>query len=114
MYRPLAFLIWTAVSVGRLKELVSRVREINGEKAEETTEVFKPRLFKDYATGLNQTDMAAFLEWLTSSSLIAVNGKDKISAKLKELKKRRMAYFHVYCPDGMVPKEISMSHADSS
>ena len=113
-YRPMAYLIWTAVAVGRLTELVTRVREINGELVAESAEVFKPGLFKDYATGLNQTDMVTFLDWLTASSLVTVNGKDKISAKLKELKKQRMAYFHVFCPDGRVAEKLSMFHADSA
>ena len=113
-YRPLAYLISIAVSIGRLSELVTRVREINGELVAESAEVFKPGLFKDYATGLNQTDMVTFLDWLTASSLVTVNGKDKISAKLKELKKLRMAYFHVFCPDGRVPEKLSMFHADSA
>ena len=59
-YRPLAYLISIAVSIGRLSELVTRVREINGESMAESSGVFKPGLFKDYATGLNQTDMVTF------------------------------------------------------
>ena len=54
------------------------------------------------------------MDWLASLSLETVNGKDKISAKLKELKKLRMAYFHVFCSNGRVPEKLSMFQADSA
>lgn len=97
-----------AVNIGVAQTLHARVREINGDEADEASEVFKPRLLKDHGGGLVKEDMEKLVDWINTSNKSALSGKDKIIKKLAELRHYRYATFHVNCPDGRVPPENSM------
>jgi hypothetical protein len=92
-----------AVELGRHKELVARVRAINGELADPSKEIFKAATMKDYGTGLTRSDMAQFLDWLLGPSEEAVKSFKRIKEKLEWLRRVRLATFHVMCENGKVP-----------
>ena len=108
IYRPLAFMVSVAVNMGVQQTLVARIREVNGDEADEYTEVFKPRMVKDHGAGLVKTDMEEFVTWITTSNRNALAGKHHFIRQLAQLRHRRYATFHVMCPDGRVPVENSM------
>jgi hypothetical protein len=89
-------------------KLAGRIREINGPAPAPGTEVVKPGLFKGSAVGLNAKDIRAFLEWFLGPHLRLVKKAGNISGKLLDLKRERLAKFHVMCPDGPVPVAMSM------
>ena len=109
-FRPLAFMIGTAVKMGVVKEVLGRIREINGEMPSPSAESFKHSLFKDYSTGISRTDMATFIQWFIQDSVSAVKGREKVQRELQRLKHSRLAWLHVHCTDSRVPEHLSMLH----
>ena len=107
-FRPLAFLVYSAVCKGKLTDLCAKIKMINGELPKKGEEQFKPNLFKDYSTGMTLHDMQAFVDWILLSSPGTAGTRDRIMGKLKQLKVERYAHMHVYCEDGRVPEEQSM------
>lgn len=111
-YRALGFLAYVACVNKLQQKVVNRVREINGEFCDLSTEVFKYTLLKDFGSGLSIEDMKQFLLWFTQQSTRAVQTRDLIVGKLRELRKWRLCWIHVMCHDGRVPVENSMSPYD--
>lgn len=109
-YRPLAYLVTVAVGMGVQDRLVQRIREVNGEFADEKTEVFRHNILKDSGSSLTVKDLEDFLEWFTGPSTLAVGTRDKLSNKLRDLRRLRLARYQVMCPDGRVPEENRMLH----
>lgn len=108
MWRALGYLTALSVYLAMDERFVARVREINGEFATEQTEKFKPGQIKEYSTGLNVNDFGEFLTWFCGPSAAAVGQPKKVQAKLTELRHWRLAYLHVYCPDGRVHESKRM------
>ena len=107
-YRTLGFFVAVAVQNGQEHALKARAREVNGEFPTDAEEVLRPQLLKDYGTSLTVADAQEFIEWFTTAPLNNINSRDKLMKKLKDLKALRFAWWHVYCPDGKVPEELSM------
>lgn len=98
-----------ACQTGKHVELIHRVKEINGELMRPEGEAFRPHLLRQYGSCLGAADMALFIDWMITSSLGEVKLKDHIIRRLQEIRHTRMARLHVYCADGRVPAEKSMS-----
>jgi hypothetical protein len=107
-YRALSFFVACAVDQGRDQELRARIQVLNGELPEEKDEILTASLFKDYASGVSPDDVGKFFDWLLQPSIKIVRGREKITNCLRELKHERLARFHVFCPNGRVPNELSM------
>lgn len=108
IYRALGYVVSVAVTHEKDVAFCARVRDINGDFPDPQNEVFDATLVKEYTTGLNCEDIKSFLDWLVESPKVEVGSRDKIRAKLKLMKHIRLATWHVYCPDGMVPESQSM------
>ena len=88
--------------------LVTRIKDLNGDFPVRGTELIDEKLLKEWSVGLNVDDIREFIDWLTSSSRVAVSGREKLRAKLQDLQHFRKAAWHVFCPDGIVPAEKRM------
>ena len=88
--------------------LVTRIKDLNGDFPVRGTELIDEKLLKEWSVGLNVDDIREFIDWLTSSSRVAVCGREKLRAKLQDLQHFRKAAWHVFCPDGIVPAEKRM------
>ena len=88
--------------------LVTRIKDLNGDFPVRGTELIDEKLLKEWSVGLNVDDIREFIDWLTSSSRVAVSGREKLRAKLQDLQHFRKAAWHVFCPDGLVPAEKRM------
>ena len=89
-------------------KVLARVQLVNGVDSDEAMDVFRFNLLKDYGSGLTVGDMKDFLLWMTTTNPASLSRKDKIKAKLLELKHFRLATYHVLHPDGPVPPSRSM------
>jgi hypothetical protein len=98
-YKTLSFMLACAAQHGLAEKVLARILALNGELPTAADEIFRASLLKDYGTGLKESDMLSFLEWLVQPSLEPVRGKEKIGAKLRQLKHYRYAHYVVHCPD---------------
>ena len=68
----------------------------------------RAQVLKDYGTALTVGDAQEFIEWFVNAPVNHINTREKLRNKLAEIKALRFAWWHVNCPDGRVPKELSM------
>ena len=108
-FRALAYFVWVAVKRNQHPKLVQRLKAVNGDNPSEQDEVIKASVFHDYGVGMNEHDLAQFLDWFLGQGLLMVGSYQNITAKLKAIKHERLCKIHVMCPDGKVPQNLSMT-----
>lgn len=102
-------MVWAACKKKVHQQVVNRIREINGDFASRQDEKFHHNVFKECAKSMTEQDMESFVDWFVQTSSRVVGSTDKIKAKLREIRKYRLCYFHVMCDDNPeVPPENSM------